>query len=211
MFQRELGLRPDQFVTIPNGATLPTPDPALLAEAGSEPLILSIGRLERYKGHQRVVAALPYVLERIPEARLRIAGAGPYEPELRRRVADLRLEESVEIAALDPRDRTSMADLLVRARLVVLLSDYEANPVAVMEALGLARPVLVTDTSGLRDLADRGLVRAIALDSPPPAIAAAILTEMLTPRRPTTLSLPTWDDCADALLGVYRAAVVKAA
>jgi glycosyltransferase involved in cell wall biosynthesis len=211
MFQRELCLGPQRFATIPNGASLPIPDPVRLAEAGREPLILSVGRLERYKGHQRVVAALPYVLERIPEAKLRIAGAGPYESHLRRQVAALRLNDHVEIAPLDPRDRTAMANLLVRARLVVLLSDYEANPVAVMEALGLSRPVLVTDTSGLRDLAKLGLVRAIALNSPPTIVAAAIVAEMLTPTRATTMALPTWDGCARALLDVYRGAVANRA
>ncbi|MFN8528578.1 MAG: hypothetical protein U0670_08200 [Anaerolineae bacterium] len=40
-----------------------------------------------------------------------------------------------------------MSRLLARASLVVLFSEYEAHPVAVMEALSLRRPVLVADTS----------------------------------------------------------------
>jgi hypothetical protein len=40
-------------------------------------------------------------------------------------------------------DRMGMATVLARAALVVLLSDYEAHPVAVMEALTLGRRVLV--------------------------------------------------------------------
>jgi glycosyltransferase involved in cell wall biosynthesis len=51
-----------------------------------------------------------------------------------------------------PAERYRLTDLLYSAGLVVLLSDYEAHPVAVVEALSVHRPVLVTDTSGLREL-----------------------------------------------------------
>ena len=41
------------------------------------------------------------------------------------------------------------------------MSDYEANPVAVMEALALGRKVVVADTSGLSELASEGLATAV--------------------------------------------------
>ena len=41
------------------------------------------------------------------------------------------------------------------------MSDYEANPVAVMEALALGRKVVVADTSGLSELAAEGLATAV--------------------------------------------------
>jgi len=58
-----------------------------------------------------------------------------------------------------------MAEMLSQAMLVALLSEYEAHPVAVMEALALRRPVLVADTSGMRELAEQGFARSVSLDS----------------------------------------------
>ena len=98
---------------------------------------------------------------------------------------------------------------LANADVVALLSDYEAHPIAVMEALGLGRPVLVADTSGLRELAEDGLVRVVPLDSTPQQVAEALLGQLREPLLPE-ITLPTWEDCADELLAVYRAVLGEA-
>jgi glycosyltransferase involved in cell wall biosynthesis len=86
----------------------------------------------------------------------------------------------------------------------VLFSEYEAHPVAVMEALSLRRPVLVSDTSGLRELAANGLCRAVARDAGPRELAAAMAEELKADREVPDLALPDWDACAQALSDVYR-------
>src|SRR5438270_459571 len=68
-----LRLPRERFVLIPNGADLPKGVPRRPREPLEPPLIASVGRLERYKGHQHVVAALPRILEQRPDARLWIA------------------------------------------------------------------------------------------------------------------------------------------
>ena len=73
---RELHLPPEKFVLIPNGTDLAFSDTAA-SEPDGPPVIASIGRLESYKGHHRVIAAFPAVLEREPEARLLVVGTGP--------------------------------------------------------------------------------------------------------------------------------------
>ncbi|MER8581208.1 glycosyltransferase [Mesorhizobium sp. M1423] len=98
-----------------------------------------------------------------------------------------------------------MRILMVAARcaLFVLLSEYEAHPVAVMEALSLRRPVLVSDTSGLRELAANGLCRAIPCNAGPGELAAATAEELEAHREVPDLALPDWDACARALSDVY--------
>ena len=44
--------------------------------------IVSVGRVERYKGHHKAIEALPHLLETHPEAHVQVLGSGPYEPEL---------------------------------------------------------------------------------------------------------------------------------
>ena len=76
--QAHLGDRP--VTVIRNGGTLPPPAPGTQVIPGR---IVSSGRLERYKGHQRVIEALPDVIHGDPAAHLVIIGRGPYESELR--------------------------------------------------------------------------------------------------------------------------------
>ncbi|MBE3558220.1 MAG: glycosyltransferase family 4 protein, partial [Ktedonobacteraceae bacterium] len=166
-----------QFAVIPNGAALPEL-PAYAregAEPGTRSLIISVGRLERYKGHQRLIAALPRLRERRPDAHLLILGSGPYEAELRKLAQAVGVAEHVTIRSVPAGDRRAMAEILSQASLVALLSEYEAHPIAVMEALALRRPVLVADTSGLHELAEQKLVSAIPLDSTPEEVARAAL------------------------------------
>lgn len=202
LFSRRLGLRPEQLVVIPNGANVP--QVAHVSTSPDEPLILSVGRLERYKGHQRVIAAMPQLLRQWPKARLRVLGAGPYEAELRAQVAQLGLGERVEIGAIPPSDRQGMARALGGAALVVLLSDYEAHPVAAMEALAAGRPLLVAATAGLQDLVDQGWATGIAPNGRSTHVAAAIDAMLARPPAVAAIALPTWEGCASALHQVYR-------
>ncbi len=202
LFQQHLHLPREKFTVIPNGGSLP-PLPNDAPARNGDALILSVGRLEKYKGHHRVLRALPHVLESVPGARLVILGTGPYEAALKKLADAYRVAERVEIRAVPAKDRAQMAKVLASATLIVLLSEYEAHPIAVMEALALGRPVLVADTSGLSELAQRGLVRAIPLNSSPTQIADAILAQLREPLIPPPIQLPTWEECAEALRAVY--------
>jgi len=205
-YARELRLPRARFVLIPNGVDLPEPssDGAVLDTLPrGAPLIASVGRLEEYKGHQRVLAAFPEVLAAEPGARLWIAGSGPYEPELHRLAATLGVADRVDIRAVAAGDRGVMAAALARTDVVVLLSEFETHPIAALEALSVGRPLVVADGSGLGELAARGLARAIPIGASPHVAAEAILRELRDPLPAGELDLPTWDDCAAGLLELY--------
>lgn len=206
-FQEHLGIDASHFVVIPNGSQLPK----LTSEVPpiKETLIVSPGRLERYKGHQHAINALPLVLEKNPNVKLRVVGTGPYDAELRQLVRDKGLEARVEIGGIPAEDRQGMAVLLSQASLVVLFSEYEAHPVAIMEALSMGCSILVTDTSGLGELAHKGWVTGIAPNSTSNELANAILHQLDHPLNPSGVTLPTWDDCAAALISTYRNVVAN--
>ena len=149
---------------IPNGTEIEVADAG--GEQGSATLA-TIGRLERYKGHHRVLAAFPGVLERRPEARLLIVGEGPYEQELRRQAEELGVAERVEFTSVPPGDPAAMGALLGRVALVVLLSDFETHPLVALEAAAARRRLLVADNGGLGELAEDGFATAIPVDDPP--------------------------------------------
>jgi glycosyltransferase involved in cell wall biosynthesis len=205
-FSRAMSVAREKFHVVPNGGGLPTPSPGATRRLNDR-LIVSVGRLEWYKGHQRAIEAMPHVLRRRPDARLRILGEGPYERELRRLVTRLELDHRVAIAPIPSGDRQDMADLLSSAALVVLFSDYEAHPVAVMEALSLGRKVLVSDTSGLSEMVERGLVRGASVAAKAEERARLMIETMEDEQIRAPIEVPTWEDCVDRLLTIYRSAL----
>lgn len=198
-----LGVPPERFAFIPNGTDLSFSEGDVAAAEPATPTLASIGRLERYKGHHRVLEAFPFVLEREPDARLLIVGKGPVEDELRRRAQELGLGDRVEVTSVPPGDPQGMAALLGGVSLVVLMSEFESHPLVALEAAAARRRLLVANAGGLSEIAADGFGRAIPLDSSPQQIAAAALEELAKPPPERSPSLTSWDECAAALLGLY--------
>ena len=206
-FEERLRLPAEQFAIISNGIGHLVEVPEAAEGANNSSLILSIGRLVQYKGHQRMIAALPKVLEQVPDAQLRIAGVGPYESALQKMARKLNVADRVEIRPFPAGDWRGIASLISRAGLVTLLSEYESQGIAVLEALSLRRPVLVTGTSALQEFANRGLVRAVPLESTSEEVATAVVDQLRQPLKAMNVELPTWDDCVADLLTLYHCVV----
>jgi glycosyltransferase involved in cell wall biosynthesis/GT2 family glycosyltransferase len=201
----ELGVPAERWAFIPNGTDLSFSDAELAGADPHTPTLASIGRLERYKGHHRVLEAFPLVLERVPEARLLIVGRGPYEDELRRQAEELGVAERVEITSVPSGDPQGMATLLAGVSLVVLMSEFESHPLVALEAAAARRRLLVAEAGGLREIAEDGFGRGIPLDSTPEQVAAAAIEELGKPLPERSPQLASWDECATALLDLYWA------
>jgi len=193
-----LGDKP--VLVIRNGGALPSPRPGTVAVPGR---IVSSGRLERYKGHHRAIEALPYVMREIPEAHLLILGRGPYEGHLCDLARHLGVSGRVSIKHVAPADRQGMATTLAESSVVAALSDYEAHPVAVMEALCVARPVVAYDVAGMSELVAAGWVRGVPRGAPAAVVAQELVKSMSAPSLVDRAQLPSWDTCADQIAQVY--------
>jgi glycosyltransferase involved in cell wall biosynthesis len=207
-FRHRLRFPAEQFSVIPNGATLPPAAPGAPA-TNAGPLIISLGRLERYKGHQRVLAALPQVLACYPTAHLRLLGAGPYAETLQQLARRLGIQDRFTIAPIPETDGAGLAGLLQQAALVISLSDYESQSIAVWEAVALGCSVLVADATALHEVVAQGLARGISLASTDSEVAEAIKDQIQHPIHPAPVSLPTWDGCATQLLALYQSILGK--
>lgn len=208
-FQQALRLPPEQFRVIPIVANLPVVAPPEPASDGRT-LITSVGRLERYKGHHRLIEALPLIMQHVPNAHVRIAGDGPYKSALLCLAQELEIAEHVEIKGIPLSHREDMARLMLRAALVVSLSDYESAGIAVREALALHRPVLVTEVPGYSELAGTPRLHMIPRNSSREQIAAAVVDCLREPLAEEAIAMPSWDACVEMYEALYLTAVQRA-
>lgn len=202
--QARLAGRPMRVIR--NGGTLPAPPADVSAIPGR---IVSSGRLERYKGHHRVIEALPDIIKDCPEAHLVILGSGPYKNSLLELAVRLGVSDRVTIMQIPPADRSSMAVALRQASVIAALSDYEAHPIGVMEALSVRRPVVGYDTAGIGELIAEGWVTGVSPAAQASTIAQQLVAAMLSQASVDPEELPTWDSCAAQLAEVYIHAASK--
>lgn len=199
-FSQVMGIPATRFSVVFNGAEMPKPSCGYKAKSK---VIVSVGRLERYKGHQRLIRAMPYLLHRDPELQLRIVGDGVYKDYLERLAGQLGISDRVMIGGITPSNRIELASILGTASVVALLSDYEAHPIAVMEALACGAKVVVTNVSGLADLVEDGFVASVEVNDHPAVVADVLWSSIQSGGDCTSVQLPTWDSCVSALESIY--------
>jgi glycosyltransferase involved in cell wall biosynthesis/GT2 family glycosyltransferase len=200
----ELGLPAEKFALIPNGTDLAFAATGAAPRRNGAATIASIGRLERYKGHHRVIEAFPEVLSLKPETTLSVVGSGPYEEDLRRLADELGVARQVRFTSTPADQPEAMAELLSEISVVVLMSEFETHPLVALEAAAAGCRLLVADASGLGELARDGFARAIGLDEDPAEVGRAVVEELGKPPQDKRPNLSSWDECADELLALYR-------
>ena len=166
-FDDVLGWAPGTITVIRNGGSLPAGDPENPV-ARVPGRIVSVGRVERYKGHHKAIEALPHLIRTHPEAHVQVLGSGPYEPDLLALAESLGVRDRVTVEFIPPVDRALMGERMAAAGVMTLLSDYEAHPVAVMEALTAGTPAVVSRTSGLTELGGHWAGRSVSTRTRPP-------------------------------------------
>jgi len=115
----------------------------------TEPTIVFLGRLRRYKGVDWVMRALPRVRERVPGARLVVVGDGPFRTELEQIARRLGVAAAVEFRGFLPRAEKVRA--LQQAWALVQPSPKEGWGLTVVEAGACGTAVVAADSPGLRD------------------------------------------------------------
>jgi glycosyltransferase involved in cell wall biosynthesis len=160
------------------------------------PYLLTVGRLEAYKGVQHAIRALPA----LPDYDLLVAGSGDYGDRLREVARETDVAERVEFLGY-----VADADLpavYAGAAAFVTMSGFEAYGLTVGEALAAGTPAVVREAGALVDWAAREDCVGVAGTDPDDVASAVERTVGLSPDPDT---LPTWDDVVDELEALYRA------
>ncbi len=152
-------IAPERVELLPNAIDLshytPGPRPpeleAELGVAGAK-VLLTVGRmnrLERYKGHDRVVAALPELRRRCAAIRYVIVGTGDDQPRIERLARELGVAELVRFAGHVPDER--LRDYYRLADVFVMPSTGEGFGIVFLEAMACGCPVVGGDRDGSVD------------------------------------------------------------
>lgn len=103
--------------------------------------IIAVGRLSKQKNHALLIDAFAQIADKYPDQKLLIYGAGALEAELKSQIKILGLEERVDLMGAT----NNVAEVLGKAQVFVLSSDYEGMPNCLMEALAAGVPSISTD------------------------------------------------------------------
>lgn len=135
--------------------------------------IVCVAALDEPKGHTYLIEACRMLHERGMAFRCHLIGEGPFRREIEACIAHAELRGRVHLHGGLP--APSVASMLRRADVAVLASQpvnnrFEGIPVALMEAMSCALPVVATSVGGIPELVEHERTGLVV----PPGDAAAI-------------------------------------
>jgi phosphatidylinositol alpha-1,6-mannosyltransferase len=163
----------------------PGPKPRYLLErhaADGKKVLLTVSRLsEHYKGHKRVIRALPRLLSEHPDTVYVIVGEGEDRPRLEALVAQCRVVEKVQFAGMVPEEE--LPDYFRLADVFVMPSTGEGFGIVFLEALATGIHVIGGGEDGTRDALCDGALGTLVDPENCEELASAILAALDHPAR----------------------------
>ncbi|GAA1684066.1 hypothetical protein GCM10009733_095640 [Nonomuraea maheshkhaliensis] len=135
------------------------------------PVVIAVGRLVPQKGFDMLITAFETVAREHPGWKLRIFGTGPLKERLQERIDEAGLGERVRLMGRSNR----IHDELARASVYALSSRIEGLPMAMIEAMGHALPIVAFDCpTGPADVLTPGKDGVLVPPRDTDALAAAL-------------------------------------
>ncbi len=106
--------------------------------------IVTVGRLINAKDQQTLIRAIPAVLKNFSELSLYIYGEGELRDELQNLIKNLKIRNNVFLMGA----KQNVEKYIQKGDLFVFPSIYEGCPLALLEAMALGVPCLVSDCDG---------------------------------------------------------------
>lgn len=179
--ERRAGLQckigvPDQYRVVRNGIDLRrfTRPPSPVRGR-----VLMVGRLAPQKRSDLVLRAVASLQSRFPELELHLVGDGPDRRAIEALVARLGINGRVQLMGT----RNDIPALLSAAQCLILASDYEACPLAVMEGMAAGVAVVATRVGDVPELVDDGITGVLVEPGAPEQLAAGLAGLLNDPER----------------------------
>ncbi|BAY64656.1 group 1 glycosyl transferase [Calothrix brevissima NIES-22] len=146
------------------------------------PLIGIVGRLQRWKGMHTLIAAMPQILQRYPDAHCVVVGGKhdlepEYEDFLKTQIADLDLSDRVSMVGL----QRNIPEWMQAMDIVVHASDKEPFGIVVIEAMALGKPVIAGNAGGPTEIITDSVNGLLTPYNDVDALAIAVLRYLENP------------------------------
>jgi glycosyltransferase involved in cell wall biosynthesis len=170
------GIPPDRVEFVPLGIDAlapPSPDDDLRLDLGIDaeaPVIGAVGRLTPQKGLPALLEAARILRPSFPDLRVLIVGEGELRGELEESVARFGLGETVTLTGF----RADIPNVLASLDVAVLSSEWEGSPLAVLEYMDAACPIVATRVGGVPDLIEDGVEGRLVPTRDPSALSEAV-------------------------------------
>ncbi|PNZ56577.1 hypothetical protein CD149_12685, partial [Staphylococcus condimenti] len=114
--------------------------------------LVTIGRLSPEKDHEKLFRAVKKFKDKNPgiSIQLEVLGSGVLYSELQELIVDLGLQNSVYLLG----QVNNPYQYLERCDCFVLSSNHEGQPMVLLEALSIGKPIIATDITGNRSVLD---------------------------------------------------------
>jgi len=150
--QTWLPMRNREIVVVPNPISKTQFKPAGVLR---KQLVLFVGRLERNKGAETILAAIPEVLKRFPAVEFRFIGADSNDIDgksWRHKIeAQLGCTEKARVSFVEM-SREELKHAYQEAAVCILPSAWENLPYALLESMACGTPVIACETGGAAEL-----------------------------------------------------------
>jgi colanic acid/amylovoran biosynthesis glycosyltransferase len=124
--------------------------------SSTPPLIMAVGRLIAKKGFADLIRVCRLLRDRGKVFRCEIIGEGPLEQELREQIAQLHLQDCVELPGTKPqheiREHLAAASAFVLPSVVDPDGGMDNLPTVIMEAMAAGLPVVSTSVGGIPEM-----------------------------------------------------------
>ncbi len=136
------------------------------------PVLGFVGQLDERKGLGVLLSAFELIRQRLPEARLVLAGEGPLREMIESAARERGWEENVVLAGFVD----DVAAVMQAIDVLVLPSYWEGFGIVIIEAMACGRPVITTNLSSMPEIVEDGRTGYLI----PPGEAQALAEHALT-------------------------------
>ena len=112
--------------------------------------LVCVARLAEQKGHLVLLEAINNLVKENINLKLVLIGDGTLRPQIESLIADMNLQDYVEITGWAT--SSEVKQQILSSQAMILPSFAEGLPVVIMEALALGRPVITTYVAGIPEL-----------------------------------------------------------
>ena len=157
---KNLGIPERRVAVVPNGVDTmrfaPHPDiSGIRRELGigpTDPVVGIVAALRPEKNHQLFLEMARRVVDQLPSARFLIIGNGPCREAICQQTHELGITDHVIMLG----SRDDVPRLLAVMNVFALTSHIEANPVSILEAMSVGRPIVATNVGSIHEAVTEG-------------------------------------------------------